>query len=461
MTGRASGTAVPGGRQHALMVLLSVVLSGCTTVGPDYVVPTVEMPTAFVGAIGTGAQDAAGETWWRGYKDKTLDDLVTRALAANTDLAQARSRIAAVEAALRATGINRQLDGTLTAQSTRAGGDDVSAATTDTATLTGSYVLDLFGGIRRGQERALAERDAVIFDAAATRLAVISSLVGRYIDARYHQEALALTRATISSRERTLELVREQARAGMVSEIDVVRAQSDLASARADLPVFQEGFERNVFALATLLAEPAGPLMRQLQAGVPQPRPRGGTATGVPADLLRNRPDIRAEERRLAAAVAAVGVAEAELYPSLTLSGSVAERDGSTWSFGPSLTLPVLNRGRLSASRDQAVANAQAAELVWRGVVLDATEDVQVAASAYRTNRHRMDRLADAVVSSERLVELSRETFAQGETTLIDLLDAERSYTAARLSLAEATRQTATTWAELQVAIGRGAKEPS
>jgi multidrug efflux system outer membrane protein len=438
-------------------MLASALLSGCAAVGPDYATPAAGVPAQFAGSAGVSVGDPAGDAWWRGYRDTTLDGIVARALAANLDIAETRARLAAAEADLRGTGISRQLDGGLTASSTRSGGDGLSATTANSATLNGSFVFDLFGGVHREQERALAQRDAAIFDVATARLAVLASVVGRYVDARYYQEALALTRETIASRERTLELVQEQARAGLVSEIDVARAQSDLDSARADVPTLRQGFERSVFALATLLAEPAEPLLRELETGAPQPRPKGGASTGVPADLLRNRPDVRAEERRLAAAVAGVGVAEAELYPSLTLSGSIAEQDGSIWSFGPGLTLPAFNRGRLSASRDAAVANATAAEIGWRNTVLAAIEDVQAAASAYRGNRSRMERLASASASSERLVELSRKTFAQGETTLIDLLDAEQSYLAARLSLAEATRQTATSWAELQIAIGRGA----
>jgi outer membrane protein, multidrug efflux system len=178
----------------------------------------------------------------------------------------------------------------------------------------------------------------------------------------------------------------------------------------------------------------------------------------VPADLLRNRPDVQAAERRLAAAVAAVGVAEADLYPSLSLSGTVSAGDTATWSFGPALSLPIFNQGRLTAARDRAVAQAKEAELAWRSAIQSAVEDVQTELSRLAANRQRAARLTDVVTSTDRVLALSRETYRLGTTTLLDLLDAERSATAARLSLAQAYRDLATSFAGTQATVGRGAE---
>lgn len=248
-------------------ILGLVLLSGCAVVGTDYVTPAVDVPARFVGTESSALQDVAADAWWQGYSDATLDRLVARGLAANIDIAEAKSRVAAAEAALRGTGLAGQVDGNQSQRITRSGGEDAPTDSANSVRLSGSYVFDLFGGVRRGQERAVASRDAAILDTATTRLSVQSALVGRYIDARYYQEALALSRDTISSRERTLDLVRAQFRAGLATEIDVIRAQSDLDSARAESPALRQGFEASVFALATLLAEPAEPLMRQLETG--------------------------------------------------------------------------------------------------------------------------------------------------------------------------------------------------
>jgi outer membrane protein, multidrug efflux system len=432
---------------------LLVALTACTS-------PSTDRAATAPAAV-ADLQSLVQSGWWQDFGDSQLSDLVARGLAQNLDIATALSRVDAAEAVTRATGLNAQLDGNLTRQSARAGGDDVVTTTTDTSSLSASYVFDLFGKVRLGKTRAKADLDAAQFDAETARLAFLSALIGRYIDARYYQEALALTERSIATRRTTVDLVMAERAVGLSDELDVARAEADLASARATLPDLKLGFDTSVFAIATLLAEPADPIMTRLSRGAPQPVPRGKTDTSVPADVLRNRPDVLADERRFASAAATAGIAAAELYPSLTLSGSVTERSATSWSFGPVLSLPILNRGRLAASRDEAQANAKTAELTWRSAVLAAVEDVQIAASTYRANRREAESLTEVVATNVRVLELSRATYEGGTTSLLDLLEAERSKTSAELSRAQSTRSVATSWAKLQIAIGRGAKPGS
>jgi outer membrane protein, multidrug efflux system len=440
------------------MLVLVLTISGCSPVGPALHASDPRIAESFVGGGPQPVGLVAEDIWWNAFGDAVLDDLIARGLAQNLSLASAIARVEAAEATLRGRGISAQLDGSLQAQSQRAGGEDLPTTTTETGSLSGSFVFDLFGGARRSRDEAAANLSAAWFDADTARLAFLSALIGHYLDLRYNQEALALTRATIASRQWTLDLVTTQASIGDASDLDVARAQADLDSARADLSGLQHGFEANVFAIATLLAEPAGPLMQRLEKGAAQPRVKATGKIGVPADLLRNRPDVKAAEKRLVAALAAVGVAEADLYPSLALSGTVTASDTATWSFGPALSLLVFNRGRLIAVRDRAVAQSKEAELAWRSSILSAVEDVQTELSALSANRQRAARLADVVASTERVIDLSRETYRLGSTTLLDLLEAERSATAARLSLAQTNRDTAASYARTQVAVGRGAE---
>jgi outer membrane protein, multidrug efflux system len=441
---------------RALSLCAAVALAACSAPKAADAPQPPELAARFVGGDSQALQSVGTTAWWRAYGDPALDALVKRGLAQNLDVATSRARIAAAEAALRAAGVASQFDGGLSAETVRSGGDAVPTTTIDSASLTGSFVFDLFGKARLTRDQARAERDAAVFDEATTRLAFLASLTGLYMDVRYYQEAIALTHGTIDSRGQTLELVRVQREIGLASALDVARAESDLATARADIPPLQSGFEVSVFAIATLLAEPAEPLLKRLEQGAAQPRPKGDLATGIPVDVLRNRPDVRAAEQRLVAALKSAGVAQADLYPSLQLSGTVSEIGSTSWSFGPSLSLAIFNRGRLAATRDQAVANAKAAEFEWRQSILVAVEDVQSAASAYRSDRREVARLQEAVVAGENLLELSREAYRQGETTLLDLLDAERSTVSARLSLAQAIRSLATSFGQLQVAVGRG-----
>lgn len=441
----------------ALKTICILPLLAACAVGPEYSEPSVSLNSQFVAGPESSLPDPGEQAWWRGFRDPFLDDLIARGLTQNLDILTVLSRIDQAEANVRTTGINENLDGALSASRIAAGSDVADTTYTSTGSLNGSFVIDLFGGSARSRQQAIAQLEEAGFNAGDARLAFLTSLTTNYVNARFNQESAALTRRTIASRQQTLNLVEQRRQVGAASQLELVQSRADLESAQADLPGFTAGFEAAVFAMATLLAEPAAPLMQRMQRGAAQPLPRTSSGTGVPADLLRNVPSVRAAERSFAAAVANVGVAEAALYPSITLSGTVSESTGNdTWNFGPTISLPVFNRGRLTAQRDQAAAAAEEAELLWRSAVLNAVEDVEVASSALRTSRRSLTALRRAVASNDEALRLSRETYEAGALTLLDLLETERNTSNQRLSLAAAQRDLASDWISLQIATGRG-----
>lgn len=442
--------------RRSVLTIATLTLAACAAVDPDYVVPTADVPDRLVGSEIASAAHTLQNDWWRNFNDSRLNAVVSRGLAQNLDIQTALVRVQTAEAQLGTTGVNAQFQGGLGLTSQRTGGDVLPAMTNDRATLSGTYVFDLFGGVRRGHEQILANLEATQFDASTVRLAFLSSVIGAYADARYYQEALALTRRTVRSRERTRDLVLEQRALGSAADLEVAQAQAQVDSALSMLPGLENGFNLSVFRIATLLAEPAGPLMTTLQRGSPQLYPRATGPIGVPANLLRNRPDVQAAERRYASAVAAIGVAEAQLYPSLDLSGTVTAQSASTWGFGPTISIPILNQGVLRARRNVAVSTAQQAELAWRAAVLSAVEDVQAAASTAQRSRREADALRNVLASSERLLDLTQASYEGGSSSLLDLLDAERTVANARLSLARAVRDATSAWIRLQIATGQG-----
>ena len=437
------------------LVLATLGLAACT-VGPDYVAPGVTLAASYAETGARPVGNVSQQLWWRDYEDATLNALVARGLAQNLDIRTSIARIEEAQANVRTTGLPAQVSGALSGDATRSGSEGISYTDNSSASFNPSILLDLFGGERRAREQALARLEAVRLDVGVARLAFLSSLVSNYIDARYFQEALAITRQNQRSRAETLDLVQRQREAGSVTDLDVARAQALLDETRANIPSLEANFLASVYALATLLAEPAQPLIASLQQGAPQPRARSRANAGVPADLLRNRPDIRSAERTLAATTAAVGVAEADLYPSLTLGGTVTSAATRSWNFGPAISLPVLSQPRLRGNRDQAISRARQAELDWRATVLDAVEEVQAAQSAYTRSATTVSATRDALRSYERVVELSRATYDVGTTTLLDLLDSERLRGNAQLSLAQSVRDMASNWGRLQIAAGRG-----
>jgi len=442
-----------------VIVPLIAAVAGCTAVGPEYTRPDVALTPTYAGMSGATAPVALEAGWWRQYRDSLLSELVAQGLARNLDIQTAQEAVRQARANLRATGVNAAVSGDLAADSTRSGANGSRSSDNTAESLNGAVVLDLFGGIRRESEAAQANLAAAQADVETARLSWLAETIAAYANARYYQTALALTRDTIATRQKTIEITRRQYEVGAATEYELAQAQALLETARADLPNYEALFRANVFALATLVDTPAEPLLTRMQKGAPLLRTPGRVKAGVPADLLRNRPDLRASEAALRAAVAEVGVAEADLLPSITLSGTVANSSGTrSWSLGPELSLPVFNRGALHAARDAKVSAARQAELSWRSAVNGAVEDVQVAASNLTQYRRRQVALEQAARSYGHALELAQQNYEAGAITLLDLLDTDRSAASARISAASAANETAQEWAFLQIALGAGAR---
>ncbi|WP_272007873.1 efflux transporter outer membrane subunit [Roseovarius sp. ZX-A-9] len=431
-------------------------LGGCSAVGPDYQSPSLPLQQHFVGGESTALARAAQEQWWRGLNDPMLNHLVGRGLSQNLDLLAGYERIRASQALLGRTGQNAQVSGNAAAQGSRFDNGINGSRNDSGLSVNAAYVFDLFGGVRRGREQALANYEAAQYDVGTVRLAYLADIVDSYIRARYFQAAASITRNTIESRRRTVSLVNRRREAGEATALELAQARSLLSSAQATLPYLVASFESNVYHIATLLAEPAGPILVKMQSGASQPRPQWIGNAGVPADLLRNRPDVRYAERNFAAATAAIGVAEAQLYPALTLDGSITEGTLDTWRFGTALALPLLNRGILKASRNLAISQARQAQMAWRNAVLVAVEDVQSGLSLTKRWRVQMGSLDVAARESSRVLALSQQSYAGGAIILTDVLDSERDDASNQLAVAAGARDYALSWARLQVATGRG-----
>ncbi|OCX61294.1 RND transporter [Thioclava sp. SK-1] len=435
-----------------------MLVAGCAAVGPNFQAPNAALTAQFVGGDAAQLNEVAQKAWWRDYRDPMLTGLVERGFAQSLDIVQAQERIRQARAQLRQTGVNSALSGSGTVSRTRSGTDGQGSAWQTNSDLSAGVVLDLFGGIRREQEAAQANLVAAQSDVGTQRLAWLAELIADYSDARYYQEALALTRQTITTRQDTFNITQQEVNAGAATTFELAEAQAALDSARAELPSYLAQFRASVFAIATLMNEPAGPLMAQMQRGASQLRIPGNIATGVPADLLRNRPDVRYYEAVLHQQVAQVGVDQAALYPSLSLTGDVSGVSTTkSWSFGPSVTLAILNQGALRAARDAQVSAAKQAEIDWRSAVMGAVEDVQVAQSNLQQYRQQAARLDQAAQSYTRALELGRTNYRNGALTLLDLLDTDRSQATARIAAASARNTAAQEWAMLQIAIGAGA----
>lgn len=445
----------------ALSLAALLTISACAAVGPD---PTALPKAGLQGSFAEGAAASLGtvgaNAFWSGYQDRTLSRLIAEGLGTSLDIITANERIRAAEADLRATApLVAQVSGQpASASRVRTGADGRPTGYASTADLSADFVLDLFGGDRRARQGAQAAQASAEAQAQVTRLAWLAEVIGAYADARFHQQALALTRDTIAARQRTLGVTRDMQALGLATDYDIAQTEALLQTARADLPAYEARFNAQVFRLSTLLNQQAAPLMGRMQQGSAALRIPPGPGAGVPADLLRNRPDVQAAQANLAQALAAVGVATADMLPSLSLTGTVSDTGGAnSWGFGPRLSLPVANQGLLQAARARRLSEARQADLAWRSQVAAAVEDVQRGQSNLRRYRQRVEALDQAAVAFDRAYDLARTNFEAGALPLVDLLDADRQRAAARLQAASARNDAAKEWAALQIATGAGA----
>jgi multidrug efflux system outer membrane protein len=449
---------------------LLLLLAGCVS-GPDHVPPEMPLPAKFNEGSAKADGDVSTVAWWTAYRDTRLNGLVTEGLNENLSIQQALERINAAAGNVTVAGAGALPSLTVGADHTLSGSmgerrSSIGATNTTGGSANVGWLLDLFGQYRRSKESAQASLDAAYSTADVAKLAYLQDLVNSYINARYYQERIALSRANLKSRQETYELTKFQLDAGAASRLDVVQAEGLVQSTQAEIPGLETNFRVAAHHIATLLGKPAGSMVAELQRGGSQPVFRAGIISGVPADLIRNRPDIRVAERNLAAATANIGVAMSRLYPTISLSGSISPSfvnpaggpGGSltSWSFGPTLTLPIFDGGSLRANVDIAKSDAKTQYLAWKQTVLEAVEEVENALSAVRRDAQTVAALRAQVKTTQETLDLSTASYKDGASSLLDVLDAQRQVSLAQASLAAAVQQMATDYVALNVAIGGG-----
>lgn len=442
------------------LATLSVGLASCTVVGPDYAQPKVDLAGQFAFAQSSGVENVASDKWWESYNDPLLNYYMQRGMSQSLDIRVARERIAEAHALYRAVGGGgfpaAQLSGNAGLNSTVTVVDGISDVR-NAGTFDANFVFDLFGGSARGIESAGANLEATVIDVWVTRLAFQSELIAAYIDARFFQTAIAITNEGIANRKRTVQLVEEQLIVNDVTTLDVTRARAELSMVQSALPLQKIGFESNVVRLASLLNVPAQAVAAELtrsRTGIPVPNQ--AFDAGIPASLLRNRPDIMVAERRLAAAMAVVGVNEAALYPSLSFSGVIRVDADNSLQLGPTLAIPVLGRLRLLANRDAAVSRARQAELNWQLIIQEAIFEVEQTLSRAKNRREEISALSRASQEYTKLVQLLQGSYELGSSTLLELLEAEDDVTSSASALAQSKRAYALSLGELAISTGRG-----
>lgn len=416
----------------AMAAPLLLALCGCIAkVGPDHADPKLSTPQRYAGPPPPTAEVGA---WWQGFHDPTLTGLVEQALADNLDIAAAGARLDEARALLAAAdaAAGPTLDGRATAQKsvTISGHRNNDPAMVEGAAQA-AWSPDLFGGKARASESAAAElrrRQALQLDA---RRQIAADVVRRYVETGRDWARLQLVEESLDLRRKTLELVRQRFEAGLAAQLDVSRASADLAATRAQRGPLYLSITASRNALTVLLG---GVENRGTAA---PPRFAGGPPVGLPADLLRRRPDVVAAEQNLARASADIGVAEARLYPMLTLPASLTlglnhlssggAVDAFVAALAGTLDIPIFDGGARRAQVDAAQARAAEALLRYRQTLLHAIQQVETALVALSSAEARRDDLTAAEQAAAAAAKQAEELYAQGLTGFLDVLDAQRT----------------------------------
>lgn len=431
----------------------ALVLAGC---GPNTPMPKARMdlPGHYSRLAPVPMLTAAETQWWHGFHDPVLDQLVAQGLAQNVSIKIAEARLREAEANSKAAGNPLSDELNLTAD---------HSTYSDTGAAALSVSVSPFGGRQRHVAGAAAARlDAVKFGEQNARLTLLGNLTQAYVDLRFYQAQLGQQQLDLASRRKTEASLAAQIKLGAATRLDILSAEALVAETEARIPQMNANIARQANKIATLLGVPAGALGIDLSYNGRQPmldRPNG---IGIPADLVRRRPDIREAEQLYAAAVQDMGQAAAALYPSLSLRGQIsAPLDanlGSTQTMTLGLSLPILGRPRLKAEVGAAQARAEQAYYSWRLAVLSAVEGVESALVAVSGDRLAAARAGRVVRLNQEALDLSRKMMVgNGDVTALDLLDRERAVSQARTYLAQTQRDYASDTLALYIALGLGA----
>jgi NodT family efflux transporter outer membrane factor (OMF) lipoprotein len=467
----------------ATWILATVGLSGCA-VGPNYHTPNTRMPAQYEAASAAVHSTPASEatqtpnappaanidmaTWWKALKDPELESLVDRAIQANPDLQIALDRLQAArmyEFALIGTALpDVQASGAVA----RGTGSDLTRGHADQALRSGDntrgiqsinqiggfdavWEIDLFGKYRREIEAARYDAQAEVAQRNAVLVSVISDVARAYVDLRALQMRASVLHGSIDTLRELQRVVRERYERGITNELDLTLATRELNVLESEVAPVEAQVSAAQYTIATLLGQYPEDLVKELTPPAMIPSVPAAVQSGLPLELLRRRPEIIESERELAAATARIGVATANLFPQISISGALGFQRQITpalgqhiWSAGAGAVWPLLDFGSLDAQVEIADLRTRALLVNYRKTIQNAVKEVDTTWTAYAAQQERVTRLGDAVAASQRAVTLANERYVRGLTDALNLVDAQRQeyeieeqYTEAQLGAAE------------------------
>jgi NodT family efflux transporter outer membrane factor (OMF) lipoprotein len=473
--------------------LLAALGLGACSVGPDFVPPTPSLPVvSFLGKPKPALlpdpsilpAPPPDPRWWAKFRDPVLMRLEQQAVAANLDLQTATIKIAesrfqrgvAASAALPTLNGNATYTRELLSQngivslaksfSSSSQPFTVPPISIYQPTFDAAWELDIWGHVRRQIEAADAQIQLTEEQRRDVLVTLLAEVARDYIELRGVQNQLSIAMDNLKSATEIMELTRTRTEKGLVTGLDVENASAEVESIKAQIPQLRTQETLQINALSLLLNEPPGALQSELARAKPIPPAPAHVPLGIPSELARRRPDIRQAEAQLHAATADIGVAVAEFYPSVKLNGSVGFNaldlknlwKGSSlqYTFGPSISLPIFEGGRLKSTLELREAQQQEAAIGYQKAVLQAWHDVVNALVSFHNEQERRARLKAQVDHLVQVLSLSRSRYSDGVTEFLTVLDAERNLFAAQQQYSTSSTSISTDLVQLYKALGGG-----
>jgi outer membrane protein, multidrug efflux system len=451
---------------HLAVVASLAWCAAACTVGPDYSTRSageLGVPDRYVGAAENGAADDVS-AWWTGFNDPVLTELIDRALAANPDIAQSISRVLQARESLAQTRGGTLPQVSTSARDGRNFNSDAPDSWAHSRSIDASWTVDLFGGQRRSIEATRASYESAGFGLANAQALLAAEVARNYVDMRSARIRLGVAQASLDVQDNNVQIADWRAQAGLVSSIDVEQARAQRAQTAAAVPLLEQSEAQARYRLSVLTGAAPGSLDVLIAGQAALPALPSIISAGAPVELLRRRPDVRSAERDLAAATARIGIAMAQLYPALSLSGSVSTNASSfrnlldvlTGNLFANLSGIIFDGGQRQSEVRSQQAAAEGALAAYRSAILDSLEDVENALVAGSTTEKRIAALQQQVNASQNSAFLSRINYRAGLTDFRTLLESERSLLSANDGLASAEADRLNAAIQLYLALGGG-----
>lgn len=459
------------GSLRLLVACVVTLVAGCAALGPDYRAPDsgeLGVPASWPGATAPGAAPADLATWWRTLGDATLDELIRAALEANPGVKVGQARLREARARRDIAGASRfpTIGASASASRSRTEAGPGTSRSAYGGGFDASWEPDIFGGQRRALEAASADLEATAQDLRATQVSLAAEVALDYVEVRALQARIQIARANLGTQSETLQLTQWRAQAGLTSSLDVEQARAGVEQTRAQIPSLESSLAEARNRLAILGGTHPGSLDARLAASAAIPAVPASIAVGIPADTLRQRPDLRAAERRLAAETARIGQQEARRFPALSLAGSIGvesltlgnllEREAIVGQLAARLAATLFDGGRLRSQVEAQAAVRERALRNYEVAVLTALEDVENALAQLANTRVRREALANAADAARNAAIFAEQRYSAGITDFQTVLDTQRTLLSAQDSLKSTEAEQASALIRLYKALGGG-----